>query len=74
VPDPYRGETVKAYLVFKPGAKATIQELEVFCRKHLAPFKVPKQFEIRSSLPKNAVGKILRRVLRDEAKKGGDNP
>jgi long-chain acyl-CoA synthetase len=35
---------------------------------------VPKQFEIRSSLPKNAVGKILRRVLRDEAKKGGDNP
>jgi long-chain acyl-CoA synthetase len=74
VPDPYRGETVKAYLVFKPGAKATSQELEAFCRGHLAPFKVPKQFEIRSSLPKNAVGKILRRVLRDEAKKGGDNP
>ena len=73
VPHPYRGETVKAYLVLKPGEKVTAQEIESFCRKNLAAFKVPKQFEFRSSLPKNAVGKILRRVLREEAKKGDDS-
>ena len=73
VPHPYRGETVKAYLVLKPGEKGNAQELEAFCRNHLAPFKVPKQFEFRSFLPKNAVGKILRRVLRDEAKKEDDS-
>ena len=73
VPHPYRGETVKAYLVLKPGEKVTAQEIESFCRKNLAAFKVPKQFEFRSFLPKNAVGKILRRVLRDEAKKGDDS-
>ena len=66
VPDPYRGEAVKAFVVFKPGATATIDELKAHCAKDLAEFKRPTQIEIRESLPKTAVGKILRRVLREE--------
>lgn len=63
VPDAYRGETVKAYIVLKSGASVTQTQLEQFCRERLAPFKVPKLFEFRASLPKTAVGKILRRQL-----------
>ncbi|HEY8415911.1 MAG TPA: AMP-binding protein, partial [Thermaerobacter sp.] len=68
VPDPYRGETVKAYVVLKPGASATTEELVSFCRQRLAPYKVPKLVEFRDSLPKTAVGKVLRRVLVEEEK------
>ncbi|UFJ43020.1 long-chain fatty acid--CoA ligase [Brevibacillus humidisoli] len=68
VPDAYRGETVKAFLVLKPGQSATPEEIEGFCRQHLAAFKVPRMIEFRDSLPKTAVGKILRRVLVEEAK------
>ncbi|MFP5247568.1 MAG: AMP-binding enzyme, partial [Thermoanaerobaculia bacterium] len=66
VPDQYRGEAVKAFLVLKPGATATIDELQAHCAKDLAEFKRPTHIEIRESLPKSAVGKILRRVLREE--------
>ena len=66
VPDEYRGETVKAYLVLKEGHQVTAEEITSFCRKHLAPFKVPKQVEFRDDLPKTMVGKILRRVLVEE--------
>ncbi|WP_059171333.1 AMP-binding protein [Bacillus sp. FJAT-27445] len=69
VPDPYRGETVKAYVVLKEGAHATEEELDEFARKHLASFKVPRIYEFRKELPKTAVGKILRRVLVDEERK-----
>ncbi len=68
VPDPYRGETVKAYVVLKPGETATVDEITAFCAKHLAQFKVPKQVEFRSELPKTQVGKFLRRVLVEEEK------
>jgi len=68
IPDDYRGETVKAYIVLKKGAKVTEKELDQFCRKHLAAFKVPRHYEIRDELPKTAVGKILRRQLVDEEK------
>ncbi|MFM1653836.1 long-chain-fatty-acid--CoA ligase [Brevibacillus sp. B_LB10_24] len=71
VPDEYRGETVKAFIVLKPGQSAAPEELENFCRQHLAAFKVPRLIEFRESLPKTAVGKILRRVLAEEAKKQG---
>jgi long-chain acyl-CoA synthetase len=64
--DEYRGETVKAYVVLKEGASATADEIVGFCKEHLAAFKVPKQVEFREALPKSAVGKILRKVLRDE--------
>ncbi|MBO8180538.1 MAG: long-chain fatty acid--CoA ligase [Archaeoglobus sp.] len=68
VPDPYRGETVKAYIVLKPEyrGKVTEQEIIQFCKERLAAYKVPKLVEFRDELPKSAVGKILRRVLREE--------
>ncbi len=69
VPDPYRGETVKAYIVLKPGETATPEEIIKFCEERLAPYKVPKQVEFRSELPKTQVGKFLRRVLVEEEKK-----
>lgn len=69
IPDPYRGETVKAYVVLKDGAAVTEEELNTFARKHLASYKVPRIYEFRSELPKTAVGKILRRALVDEEKK-----
>ncbi|AZB43865.1 long-chain fatty acid--CoA ligase [Bacillus sp. FJAT-42376] len=68
VPDPYRGETVKAYVVPKEGVKISEEELNAFARKHLAAYKVPRIYEFRSELPKTAVGKILRRALIDEEK------
>jgi long-chain acyl-CoA synthetase len=69
VPDAYRGETVKAYVVLKPGETCTSEEIIAFCKERLAPYKVPKQVEFRSELPKTMVGKFLRRVLVEEEKK-----
>ena len=66
VPDAYRGEAVKACVVLKNGATATSEELKEHCEGGLAEFKVPREIEIRESLPKTAVGKILHRVLREE--------
>jgi long-chain acyl-CoA synthetase len=63
IPDAYRGETVKAWLVLKPGEKVTVEELKAFCKERLAPFKVPTHYEFRDELPKTTVGKILRREL-----------
>ncbi|MED4978458.1 AMP-binding protein, partial [Geobacillus stearothermophilus] len=68
VPDPYRGETVKAFVVLKPGEMCSEQELDVFMRQRLAAYKVPRLYEFRSELPKTAVGKILRRVLAEQEK------
>jgi len=66
VPDAYRGETVKAYVVLKEGQTATEEELINFCKERLAPYKVPKMIQIRDALPKSAVGKLLRRKLIEE--------
>lgn len=66
VPDDYRGETVKVYVVLKPGETATEKEMIDFCRQSLTAYKAPKLIEFRESLPKSAVGKILRKILRDE--------
>ncbi|WP_050615992.1 long-chain-fatty-acid--CoA ligase [Bacillus testis] len=68
VPDPYRGETVKAYIVLKEGKETSEEELNAFVRKHLAAYKVPRSYEFRKELPKTAVGKILRRSLVEEEK------
>jgi len=73
VPDPYRGETVKAYIVLKESATTTEEELNSFARKHLASYKVPRMYEFRSELPKTAVGKILRRALVEEEKMKRDD-
>lgn len=64
--DEYRGETIKAYIVLRPGETATEQEIIDFCKEKLAVYKVPKIVEFRDELPKSSVGKILRRILRDE--------
>ncbi|WP_214763770.1 AMP-binding protein [Exiguobacterium sp. s141] len=68
VPDPYRGETVKAFIVMRDGASVTEEELDKHCREKLAAYKVPKLYEFREELPKTFVGKILRRILVDEEK------
>ncbi|MER2111108.1 MAG: long-chain-fatty-acid--CoA ligase [Solibacillus isronensis] len=68
IPDPYRGETVKAYIVLKEGKSFTDKELNEYCRKNLAAYKVPRFYEFRQELPKTAVGKILRRTLIEEEK------
>lgn len=63
-----RGETVKAFVVLKPGSHAAPVDIRSFCRRRLANYKAPREVEIRDCLPKSHVGKILRRVLRDEAR------
>ena len=63
VPDPYRGETVKAWVVVKPGQSATEDEIRDWCKERMAAYKVPTSVEFRDELPKTLVGKILRREL-----------
>jgi len=63
VPDPYRGETVKAWVVVKPGQTLSEDEVKDWCRENLASYKVPSSVEFRDELPKTTVGKILRREL-----------
>jgi long-chain acyl-CoA synthetase len=65
VPDPTRGETVKSFIVLRPGATATEEEIRDLCRTQLAPFKVPRQIEFIDELPKSSMMKILRRELRE---------
>ncbi len=66
LPDPYMGETVKAYVVLKEGQSAAEQEIIDFCKERMAKYKVPTQVEFRKELPKTLVGKVLRRALREE--------
>jgi len=66
VPDKYRGETVKVFIVLKEGQQATVREIMQYCRANLARYKVPKHIEFRSELPQNILGKVLRRILREE--------
>lgn len=69
VPDEYRGETVKAYVVLMPGETLTEGEVSAFCKERLAPYKIPKMISFIDELPKSAVGKVLRRELRNRALK-----
>jgi long-chain acyl-CoA synthetase len=76
IPDRYRGETVRAFIVLKPGQAATEEEILEFCRKNLAKYKVPTQVEFCAHLPQASSNKILRRLLRqqvieEEKKKAG---
>ncbi len=70
IPDPNRGEAVKAWVVMKPGESMTEDDLRAFCKEHLAPYKVPSHIEFRTELPKTTVGKILRRELVRQHKEG----
>lgn len=66
VPDLYRGETVKAYIVLKPNTEANEKEFITFCKTRMAAFKVPRYVEFRAELPRTIVGKVLRRKLVEE--------
>ena len=75
LPDKYRGETVKAYVVRKPGATLSEQDVIDHCATSLTAYKVPKVVEFRDALPRTVVGKVLRRVLLEEERakaEGGD--
>ena len=66
VPDEYRGETVKAFVVKKPESGVSAEDLASYCKERLAAYKTPKTIEFREELPKSAVGKLLKRVLVEE--------
>ena len=65
--DPDKGEIPAAYLVLREGVSLTAEQFDTYCRQHLAAYKVPRRVEFVEALPKNATGKILKRVLRDDA-------
>ena len=68
VPDPYRGETVKAFVALKEGMETTVTPEEIirFCKERMAAYKYPRQVEIVSEIPKTLTGKFLRRTLREK--------
>jgi long-chain acyl-CoA synthetase len=66
IPDEVKGEIPKAFITLKPGQQTSEGEIVAFCKANLAPYKVPRQVEIRSELPKSSTGKILHRELRKE--------
>lgn len=66
VPDEYKGERVKVFIILKEGEQATPEEFIRYFRENLAPYKVPAEVEFRTELPKSPIGKILRRQLREE--------
>ena len=66
VPDARQGEAVKAWVVLQPGQTLTQEELRAWCKQQLAAYKVPRYVEFCSELPKSAVGKVLRRELREQ--------
>jgi len=69
IPDQYRGESLKAFIVLKPGEDLAEEEVISFCKGKMASYKVPKEVEFIGELPKSALGKILRRELREIDKK-----
>jgi long-chain acyl-CoA synthetase len=74
IPDAYKGEKVKAYVVLKEGAQATEQELIEFCKKGLANYKVPAAIAFAQELPKSLIGKILRKEIRSMEEEGATRP
>ena len=65
IPDAYRGETVKAFIALEAGQNITEEEVRAWCKEKLASYKVPKQVEVMDELPKSAIGKVLRRKLKE---------
>ncbi len=69
IPDAYRGEAPKSFVVPKPGEQLAREELIAFCKERLTAYKVPKEIEFMTDLPKSAVGKVLRKELREMDRK-----
>ena len=63
VPDPYRGETVKAFVALRPGTALAEADLLAFLRDHLSPIEMPKQIEFRDTLPRTLIGKLSKKEL-----------
>jgi long-chain acyl-CoA synthetase len=72
VPDDYRGESVKAFVVLKEEQRGRVSEAAILehCRAQLSTYKLPRALEFRTELPVSGAGKLLRRVLRDETAAG----
>ncbi len=68
LPNQKSGETVKAFIQLKSGETATVEEISEFCKENMTGYKQPKEIEFRDEIPISNVGKVLRRVLRDENK------
>jgi len=66
VPDPYRGQTVKAYITLKTGSRVTADQLHAYLADKLSPIEMPKHFEFRTSLPRTMIGKLSRQALLEE--------
>jgi len=65
IADSYRGESLRAFCVLKPGEELTSEEVIAFCKERIAPYKVPREVVFLDELPKTVVGKVLRRELKD---------
>jgi long-chain acyl-CoA synthetase len=70
MPDPYRGETVKAFVALKEGLEGpvTSDDIITFCKSRMAAYKYPREVEFVSEIPKTLTGKFLRRALREKEK------
>ena len=70
IPDPYRGESPKAFIVLRSDYRGKIKEEEIieWCKENMATYKRPREVEFRDELPKSGAAKILRRVLKEEEK------
>jgi len=66
VPDPYYGESIRAYVVLKEGARASAEDLIAHCRSNLARYKVPSKIHLVAELPRTTVGKVDRKTLRQK--------
>ncbi len=64
VPHAMKGEVAKAFIVLRTGHAASADELDRFCREHLAAYKIPREYSFVSTLPQTSTGKIMRRALR----------
>ena len=73
IPDVHKGEVPKAFIVLKDGELITEQQIHRYLRDRLAAYKIPKHIQIRTDLPKNSTGKILKRVLADEENSKREN-
>ena len=74
VPDPELGESVRAFVVPKPGVALDPSEVIAFVRSRIAHYKAPRSVEVRPSLPKSGIQKVLRRELREMARGGATAP
>ncbi len=69
---PYRGEVTKAFVVLRPGAVLTPEDLIEWAQDHMAYYKVPREVVLVPSLPVSSTGKVMRRLLVDDSQLGKD--